>query len=281
MSTESDIQAYLDSLSQLPGSVLYRDSISWKALAPGASGQCLSLTQNLLPYWRAISNYYPAMMDFANGPSYHFSNSLQVSNTKFTSTFRVCMNAPGQNAGLTRISANNKVWMQQIIRSSGKVLLAVYDYTQAVLFLAQSLNSVCDNLPHYCFWQFDPADGGFEFVIDGQDANDPSYGGFTAISGTLGVSSSAYIRYNQTSPSLTSFNGRLGCAGFHLVGSPVWSDFMTAEGHPLQLDEATWSQWGSRPQIWNVNGELSNNKGTKGNMTVNGTFKVADPQFWG
>lgn len=49
--TYTDLQRLLDSLSQTPGSILYRDDNAWKALPPGEIGQVLAIDNNLRPYW--------------------------------------------------------------------------------------------------------------------------------------------------------------------------------------------------------------------------------------
>ena len=49
--TDRAIQGFLDSLSQLPGSILYRDQYEWMAIAPTAEGQVLRLDADLKPVW--------------------------------------------------------------------------------------------------------------------------------------------------------------------------------------------------------------------------------------
>lgn len=49
--TDRAVQHFLDSLSQIPGSVLYRDRYQWKAVSPTEAGQVLALSQDLIPEW--------------------------------------------------------------------------------------------------------------------------------------------------------------------------------------------------------------------------------------
>lgn len=51
--TDRAVQAFLDSLSQVPGSVLYRTRLQWEAVTPTTPGQILALGQDLLPQWQA------------------------------------------------------------------------------------------------------------------------------------------------------------------------------------------------------------------------------------
>lgn len=45
------MQEFMDSLSQVPGSILYRDRIQWKGLSPGTPGQVLTWTEENGLHW--------------------------------------------------------------------------------------------------------------------------------------------------------------------------------------------------------------------------------------
>ena len=51
---------------------------------------------------------------------------------------------------------------------------------------------------------------------------------------------------------------------------------MDTSGNPKKLDESGWTEWGTQPLFWNEHGEMTNNKGSAGNMTKNGTIVIAD-----
>lgn len=73
------------------------------------------------------------------------------------------------------------------------------------------------------------------------------------------------------------YGGLLGYCGFHHTNSTDPSDFMRSNGKPKELDEITWAEWGSKPEIWNAEGTLTDNKGDIANLVQFGVLRGPTP----
>jgi hypothetical protein len=134
-----------------------------------------------------------------------------------------------------------------------------------------------DGKPHTAVINFDGDAGTASFVIDGVDAIDTGHASYVApTTGTLAARAGG-VGFGANEGGGSYIEGELGFFGYDDAGGLLWSDFMDSNGNPIKQDETTWanSGWGAQPLFWNEHGQMSNNKGSAGNMTENGTIVVA------
>lgn len=279
-STEQSIKAYLNSLGQLPGSILYRNKISWEALAPGTQGQVLSIDDDLMPYWRTYRDTYPAMMKYGAYLSKLQLNSFTVTNDRWTILCRW--------SGLTGTSASRLIFsaggggeaMDIIYDPSGTLLFKMRDSSNNIYLAQRSDRQYTDSKPHYLYIDYDNTNGDYTFVIDGQHVSDPTYGNKINVAATVRNGAGFRWTVGNINGLDRNYNGSLGCIGFQQGQVTNWSDFMTADGWPKPIDTVGWSQFGIRPPIWHESGAMENNRGDAGAFTKTGDVQIANPSVW-
>jgi len=144
-----------------------------------------------------------------------------------------------------------------------------------------STDIVTDGEYYTVFASYDADLGTATFYINGADADDPAYAARVLTTGVLEAATSDGDMLLATSipGGGLLYQGDMGYVGYRDVYLTNWTDFMENDGTPKELDEVTWTEWGTQPLFWNDEGEMTVNKGSAGNMTQNGTItKVFLPE---
>lgn len=274
------MRAYLDSLSPLPGAILYRAKNFWKALPPGLPGQILSLNSEKLPYWRDSRAYTPAFMLYNGSASYHSRAFTSVGNA-FTCTAQfLCIPKAGTSgrfictvhnstSNMRRLSIN--VLDESNPTGPGILFIQVRNSAGTVLLSANSPYRVDDNAVHN-FWIAFNGVGPQHFIrLDGN----PLTPG-TLVAGTPYTGAGQFEVGNFTPFTNTKWDGQLGFFGYKDQYRTNYSDFWTPQRHPKNINESTWQEWGGQPAVWSMHGDLANNWGSAGAFTRNGQIFVGN-----
>lgn len=280
MDTEQAIKTYLDSLSQLPGSLLYRDQNQWEVIQPGDAGHILTMQSTNVPGWQFIRNYFPAMMQYNGASTYYEKTGLSYSNASnnFVAEFAAPPAATHQTMMLWRGLAGFAFLAR--IQNWDRLGFYVWSAAGPIACQVQSTISVADSKLHTTFFDYDPTTGAVTLEVDGQDVDDPLYGPRISTIATLKSGATAICDVGGIPVTGDWFTGQIGFMGFHQVTGLQSSDFFEANGAPKKLDIATWLQWWSQPRIWHESGKLDENRGTIGAMTKNGPIVLALPETW-
>lgn len=280
VNTETSIKAFLNSLSSLPGSILYRDSLAWKGLAPGEAGQVLSLDDNLFPIWGQGARYNPAIVDY-NATSNHMEGNFTSVGNQVTAFFRFKRSSFSGNT-LERpfivsdpTQAGDKLRVMSTVFSNDrtdattrdKLIMVSRSSTGGFGCVLYSKLPVCDGQDHLVAFSFDGDTGSTVFLIDGQDADDlTNPNRVTPVPVTLGsgANSKIWLAKNFAGP---FYNGTLGMTGYQESFIPDFSSFPSNPESIWKIDETTWKEWVTPPEYWNAFGLLNDNKGTKSNAS--------------
>lgn len=139
-----------------------------------------------------------------------------------------------------------------------------------------SSSDLADSDDHVLFFEFDGDAGTAVFRVDGVDEDDTGNAERVApTAGTLasGATSEFFV---GASEGTLFYGGEIGYVGMRDIGGLDFNDFMTGST-PKQLDESSWTEWGAQPLYWNHEGLMTDNKGSAGDMTANGTITGPDP----
>ena len=166
------------------------------------------------------------------------------------------------NSDHATVTKRNKIGFH-VVNTSGTVVCSLFSITDPV-----------DGAEHTVFASFDGDTGAAQFYIDGVDADDtgnpdrvaPTTGTLESGAGNLGVGAF----HTNGNP----FGGQIGFFGHAETSSLTWSDFIDTGGNPKDIEDTLSTVWGATPLFWNEHGEMTNNQGSAGNMTANGTITV-------
>jgi len=142
-----------------------------------------------------------------------------------------------------------------------------------LIFTLLSNTGYDDGADHTLFCSFNSSTGAYTIKIDGVDAEDTgnadkiAFGTYTM---PKGAGSSLLIGNDLSGGNVK----QIGYFGMRDNYQTNWSDFMTSDGQPKELDESGWTEWGAQPLFWNEHGEMNNNLGSAGDMTKNGTIVI-------
>lgn len=284
--TGTSIQNYLNSLSSLPGSILYRDQLWWKALPPGNAGEILSLSSALLPYWRFFPYYAPAFMQFNGTNAYYTKLNYTVSGNVTTGIVRFARSSftgggietlirEVGNASRERLTFH--LYASDYATTSRRGKLEVRTQNSAGTNIARlwTAASVCDGAEHIGFYAFNGNAGTAVFVLDGLPASDTTNPEYVApTTGTLDSGNASDFSVGATAGGSNRTGSRIGFAGIRPAYLTNYTDFMNGK-YPLQLNQSTWWQWGAQPDFFHEAAKMDQNAGSKGAMTVNGTITLA------
>lgn len=280
MDTEQSIQAYLDSLSQLPGTILYRDQLEWKALPPGQEGSILTLGDDGLPAWDSPHVYWPAMM-YLNGSSMYWSKTgLTVPNAPFTLLSRFRTTSVSTSQTLIHIIAATRTVIRLYVDNTNRLQAIARDTANNVILRCRSTINVADGVRKYSKLEFNAATGAVSLIIDGNDCLDTAWASHVATTGTRPSGTGATCHVGRQSTAIEYWRDEIGATGVHFATGFDWNEFMWPDGHPKEIDRITWDQFGSQPWVWNENGDLENNRGSTGLFTRTGSIAVALPERW-
>ena len=233
------------------------------------------------------ASYTPAMMQYDGSTGYYGDSSVGASGNKVTAIIRF--------QGTTFTGGSSKYLLRVKDSGTGRNRVTIFalasdhatpDYQSRFVFSTDNTSGtkICqlvtpvrylDGNPHTAFYSFDGDSGVATLIIDGVNGDDVSNSQRVApTTGTLyTVVVGSYGSANDTSAVLP-FDGSLGFCGLSNTYLTNWSDFMDTSGNPKALDESTWTEWGSQPLFWNEHGEMTNNLGSAGAMTKNGTIVI-------
>lgn len=278
--TETSIKAYLDSLSQLPGSILYRNIIAWQALPPGQEGQLLTVDESGFPAWTHRGTYFPAAMQYDTPGIVQTLTTMPFVNGAFTVAFRAKGDPLGPAPRIWYASGGGGEYGQCYMTAAGKIQIRIRTNVGGDAVFIQSLLPIDDAQFHYGWFQYNPTNGAMEFIIDGQDADDPAWPNRVAGPATLRSTSAGTLRIGNLGTPDRVWNGQIGAFGWKNSALPNWQDFMTPDGWPLPIDHNTWAQWLGQPQVWHESNYLQSNRGSAGPFTPSGPLTLADPLTW-
>ena len=246
--------------------------------------------------WNAGVSQTP-MMTFNGSTGYYNKTSLTTSGNKVTVVARFkhpsFLTATTVARYIVDIrGANNRFRPSFVMQPSDAAAevqqkVIVYARNAAGTDLCKLLSTVVvtDDIEHLLFFSFDGDSGLATFIIDGLNADDTGYSARVApTTGTLDSGTGeALVGTNQSPAAGRYFNGDIGFFGYREAYLTNWSDFMEADGTPKEIDEIGWSQWGGQPLFWNKGGLMTDNAGSAGAMTKNGTITGPSggwPLFW-
>lgn len=140
---------------------------------------------------------------------------------------------------------------------------------------------VCDGNDHVIFFSYDGDAGTALLYVDGVSADDSGFTTRTITTGTLSTSGMAVIACAGTFPLISDygFEGQFGYFGFHDVYLTNPTDFYHPTNGLQELDEVTWTEWGTQPAIWNQSGMpdttgYGKNKGSYATVNADGALSL-------
>lgn len=155
-----------------------------------------------------------------------------------------------------------------------KLAMAVQSSTGSLIARVFSSIEVMDDAVHGLFAEYNASAGTAVMRIDGQDVLDAANAEHVLTTGTLSTGAATLAVGGQTTGT-NLWAGEIGFCGYRDVAGLSWSDFFYADGSPkAQAESGGWGGWGAQPLLWNEHGEMTNNLGSAGAMTSNGTIVV-------
>jgi len=234
----------------------------------------------------AVSVYNPGMMTFDGSTGYYSSVGYTpvAAGNKETTIFRFnrgafasgpyerIFNKRAGGSGYSRMVAYVIPQSAGTADQRGKLVISCSDSANVTKCRLASINAVDDGADHTVMASID-GDGGLQqFIIDGVDAIDSDNSLNVTVSAftmPTGATSTMYV--GTLDGTGNWFDGDIGYFGNREAYLTNHGDFMNGS-NPRELDESGWTEWGAQPLFWNDEGTMTDNKGSGGNMTENGTI---------
>ena len=231
--------------------------------------------------------YDPGMMLFDGSTGYYGKTSVVAPTPNFvTCVFR--FNVGPQAAGTSQLLINAEgngpskwAFLHIAVGDSdnanpdvrNKLFVFTKQFDGTILSRLVSNVTVTDNTNYVGFYAYNGDTAATIFRLNGLDVDDtgsafrttPITGSPNDGTGEISVGS------ENATAAVKLFNGEIGYLGYRHAYLTNWSDFMDGS-NPKELDEVTWTEWGAQPEFWNTFGTMTDNKGSGGNMTKNGTI---------
>lgn len=279
MNTPQALQQYLDSLSQIPGSILFRNRVSWEALPPGNAGEVLALSHDLLPEWQPSDPYSPAWMDLSSGAArYHRGNFTLNGANKVTIVGRVQITPRGSDSYLYLHEETSGTYSQPAclnLHPSGhasapnKISFRCGPGSGGATCRLRSTVAIADGRPHSIFAEYDGDAGTARLLIDNQNADDTSWADRVLTTGTMHRGSGTYLGIGAGSTGNVPANGLYQHFGMAFVSGLDPNDFHTQAGAPKNIEADIITPWGgAQPLLWQESAKLDQNRGSLGNLTA-------------
>ena len=282
MNTDASMQAYLNSLSPLPGAILYRDTREWKALLPGLLDQILTVDSHNNPSWQTIQRYFPALMQWITTSDQYSKGTITQSGDTFTLVARFSHPPTSATRELFIIENATVPAMRVTLISGGKFQINVYKVGGTQAFQLRSVLGYADDLTHYLYFSFNTSTAAFTFKVDYLDADDTTWGPRIVSAGSFRTGAGHTARFGNFFATTNPWAGRMGCLGWARRNDLNIDDFMYYNGLPKPVDILTWPAWGNtQPPTWHESGKLDENRGSLGFYTKSGGILLADPLNWG
>ena len=219
--------------------------------------------------------YAPGMMTF-NGPTAYYSSTPTTSGNLVTLVMRFnrasFTGAMWEFPAAISRTAHARVGVlfgpSNDADTEARNKVAVYTQNSAgtVICKLVSTANACDGSDHVMFYSFNGDTGNSIFYLDGVSAENIGWSNRVApTTGTLDSGAASNAVFGQ----ITGNEGYMGIADAYLSNP---TDFYHPTNGLQELDEAGWTEFGSQPLFWNQYGTMTDNKGSAGNMTANGTI---------
>lgn len=231
----------------------------------------------------AGSTYDPGMMTFDGSTGYYQKTGVTFSGNK---AFAVVRFNRADFTGdvsekLIEVKGGTYVRLQLVLVSSdhstfanrrGKAQVDVQNSAGTLICKLISSSTFLDANDHVACIGFDGDTGAYAFYIDGVNEDDsanpdrvtPTTGALDSTAGTVTVGGDAAGGW--------LYGGKAGYVGYRDAYLTNPTDFYNPFTGLQELDETTWTEWGAQPLFWNKFGQMTDNKGSAGNMTANGTI---------
>jgi len=229
--------------------------------------------------------YDPGMMTY-DGSTGYYNKSLTVSASNLCTTV-IRFNRASFTGGAVveyLIQFTNSGFLSRIrcevfpsdysdVNLRNRCRVIVFNTSSTIIALQVSNVDVCTGSDVVLFYSFDGDNGTSVFYVNGVDADDATYPTKVApTTGTLPSGASSEIAVGAAVGGTLHFEGDIGYCGVISTYLTNPTDFYHPTNGLQELDEATWTEWGSQPLFWNQYGTMTDNKGSAGNMTANGTI---------
>lgn len=256
----------------------------------GDLGYTGALPNRWAAYWKAGGGgvtpaYEPGMMTFDGSSGYYSKTGVTTSGNLITATLRfnrasftgganeigaIAFKAAG-SAAIMHFTFFPSDWAAAARRDKLRVL--VQNSAGTIICQLFSIDDVMDGADHMSFFAFDGDAGTAVFYIDGVDADDTGNADRIApTTGTLPSGSDMVVSYGANPVPSNYADADIGYSGFRLAYLTNPTDFYHPTNGLQELDESGWTEWGAQPLFWNQYGTMTDNKGSGGNMTANGTI---------
>lgn len=280
MDTEASIKHFLNSLSQLPGSLLYRDSINWRALPPGDAGHVLALDSDLRPEWIAQTLGAPALMGYDGSGGYYYKTGLTWlnNNINFVCRFRVA--ELGFDRPLFHCWHASQYLFQIHITAAGKLLVHAWNSAAALCLRLQSVAAFNLTSLYTMTLSYNKTAGTVAWIVNGSSVDDLAYGSRICNAATLPALGSCGYRLGFWQTSTRRWKGSIGFIGFKQPGAINYSDFFQANNLPQTIDQVGWTQWGGQPFLWHESGAANQNFGSSLGWLTSGFPTITPFNTW-
>ena len=234
------------------------------------------------------TKYVPGMMTFDGSTGYYnktgistFSGNLVTGVVKFNrdsftgGSLEIPFRVDG-SGGYTRMQIGAFPSDHANSDYHDKIVITTQNSAGTNLVRVISKTTLIDGNDHVLFYAFDGDTGAVTFYADGIDADDLTNGSRIApTTGTLAAGATQVVGVGATSTGALPFGGKVGYCGYLDAYLTNPTDFYHPTNGLQELDETTWTEWGAQPAFWNQYGLMTDNKGSAGNLTENGTITPA------
>lgn len=234
----------------------------------------------------APTPYDPGMMTFDGSTGYYQKSGVVTAGNRVTVVLKINRSAftgGGNEIAFVLDGPTGRQSTQIAVFASdhattasrNKVRVFVENSAGSALCYIESDVDVVNSQDHLVFFSFNGDTGTAILYVDGFDADNATFASRVApTTGTLDTGASHKVTLGAYSTPHSYYGGEIGYFG-HAVDRALTNptDFYHPANGLQELDETTWTEWGgSSPQFWNQYGTMTDNKGSSGNMTANGTI---------
>ena len=235
------------------------------------------------------TGYFPAAMVF-NGTNSYYTKTQAVSGNKLTAILRVKISSQA-GAADDRLFACVGTGGTRFSLDVGQASNADADFVNRLRFGVQNTAgtnicrlftaaTVADGGWHTIFAEFDGDAGTGALYLDGASSNNTGASQYNAPTTGTVVNASTVFSIGATSTGGALAPASIGFIGYRDIDGLTVSNFVQTDGTPKELDESGWTEWGAQPLFWHESGLMTENKGSAGAMTANGTIILASASTW-
>lgn len=246
------------------------------------SGFDISSDWNDGPGQGGVIPYDPGMMTY-DGSTGYYTDGYTAAGNAVTCVFRINRDAftGGSSEMVTdcRNGSNQARFSVQLWASDGPsggdyrngvLQIGVRDTVNTAICLVYTDVRLDDGADHTVFFAYDGTAGTVQLYVDGVDAEDGTAADRVLTTGTLNTGAFTFRIGNNLNGFY--FGGQIGYFGYSNSYLTNPTDFHHPTNGLQELDESGWTEWGAQPLYWNQYGQMTDNRGSAGNMTANGTI---------